>query len=138
MPDLDLEAIRKEAASVGVDAGWENSWDHVPNDVQAYPALVVGVPEEITYIRTLVGGGTVTLPITVAVSYDDPEDAQRRLDAALSVNVDGSLVNWFFTHVGVAWSSVEILRGGDYRLVKVGSSKDGKALAADLTIKFSV
>lgn len=132
---LDLAAIRIELATVCTTAGYP-SWSFVPNDLEDFPCSVIGVPEELTFVRTFGGGGTVTLPISVAVSFAEPEDSQRRLDAAMSVNVTGALFNALAAHVPVAWGSIEYVAARNWRLVPYGVN--GKALAADLVIKLTV
>lgn len=140
---MDIAAIRAELADVLAEGTGFGFWDFIPDDVQTYPAGVVNCPDEITYARTFSGGsGFVTVSISVAVSWDDPEDAQRRLDLAMSAGVGtGSLYDYLVAHQGVSWAAVEYLRAGNWRLVPAATDEKGtvisKALAADLVVKLS-
>ena len=127
----DLTAIRQELADVGAALGY-TPWPFVPNDIQQMPAIVVGVPTEIVYGRTFQGGSaTITLPVTIVVDWGSAEDAEQRLNAAVSSGTPGSLFDAYQARVGVNFKNVNPGTARDWRKATAGEST---ALAVDLIL----
>lgn len=139
---MDLNAIAAAIASKLADLGYQ-SFDHVPEDVNAFPASVVGDLDDYeigaSMRRTL-----VVFAVTLAFSFADQADAMRRLRAALSTNdADTSVVIALHEpdppeveddgEAVPVWTSIRVkgLRGG-LRLVTSGSTT---ALAVDLAVE---
>lgn len=130
---MDIPAIRAALVALLADKGL-NAY---PTLVAApvLPAVVVSVPSEITY-RVTLRLDQLDIPLVVLASMAETDDAQARLDAALSRGTDGSIIDAVSDAIaspsGTAWQSIRCTGATNFRRVSIGQ---GEALAADLTLE---
>jgi threonine dehydrogenase-like Zn-dependent dehydrogenase len=128
---MDLHGIRTDLAAILAPLGYQ-SYAYLPDDPQVLPAAVVGVPAAIEYGMTLGSTVAVEIPLTLVFSMTSVQDAQARMDAALSTGVTGSVIDALRTTGSTYWNgSVRVTGAGPVGTVAVGSSN---ALAVTLTL----
>lgn len=129
---MDLANIREDLALVLQSVGFAAA-SYVPNDSQSFPAAFAGVPTDMVPRTTT--KWVVTLPLTLLFNLADGQDAQRRLDVALSPGADNSVYDALLsaTKTGLAsWESCRWLSAGNVRAVTVGQAQ---ALACDVNLE---
>lgn len=136
---MNLAKIRADLKVVAETCG-VNAWDYAPDDVKVLPAAVVGAPQAMRRLNRL--KTEVEIPVAFYVNNADPQDATRRMDALLSMNVqnDPEFVGVAFMDVldtvhaedGPAWDSVRFSHAEPYSLVNMGN--DAVALACKITL----
>lgn len=128
---MDLAAIREDLAAILQDVGF-NSTSFVQPDPSGLPAMFSGLPQSM--IPLTLRKWVVTLPVTLLFSIADVQDAQRRLDTALSPGVDGSVYDALHAESGCSWESLRWVAADNVRTVLVGETH---ALACDITLELT-
>lgn len=126
---MDVNAIRLAIAAKCAAAGY-NSKEFVPEDVADFPAAVVGNPESIDY-RLTMGLALISLKLTVAASAADMKEAQRKLDAAVSTEGEGSIYAALEESEDDSWRNCHVTSIDPVRLISAGSSQ---VLARDFAL----
>lgn len=137
MADLDLAAIRAELADVVADAlPTFTVYDHMAA-APSLPAAHIGAPTAIVYHGTYAGQRSATVPVTLEVPREDPEQAQRLLDVALSWPGLASVIE---QHAAVAWTSATVNGAGTSPPRALGSPADGEiaSIAVDVPVQIEV
>lgn len=129
---MNFAAIRSDLATVLTGLGF-TAWDYVPGDPVTLPAGIVNPPSETNYSSTM-KGSTAVLAVTLYASLASFEDAQRRLDAALSTGVTGSLVDAVRAASASSWRAARVIGAGAARSVVIG---EATALAIDLNLELT-
>jgi hypothetical protein len=128
---MDIAAIREDLAHVMQAAGY-NSTSYVNPDPSGLPAMFSGLPTSMVPLTTR--KWVMTMPVTLLFSLADAQDAQRRLDTALSPGVTGSVYDALKDATGCSWDSLRYVNADDVREVVLGESR---ALACDITIEIT-
>ena len=131
---MDLAQVRDDLRAVMQAAGY-NAYKYIPLDVNKYPAAFSGVPS--TMAKLTLTRWQITLPLTLLFNSASPEDAQRRLDVALTPGTADSVYDALTTltrTTGAAWTSLKFVGAGNVRTVKIGN---GNALACDITLELT-
>ena len=131
---MDLRTIRAEigvALAAFVEACWA-VYDYVTESPDL-PALLVGVPDLVSYNVNLRGHSRISLPLHVIAGQVDAGATQNRLDAALSRGDATSVVDTLDGAKSPAWiGELRVLSAGNKRAVTVGNAT---ALAVDLDLE---
>lgn len=127
---MDVHAIRLAIAEICQGIGY-NAKHYVPEDAVSYPAAIVGIPRAIDYGESL-GLALVTLPVHVACSAASLQDAQRRLDEAVSTTGERSVRAALHEATNDAWSSIKVLGVEEARLISDGQAQ---SLAMDVMVE---
>ncbi len=129
---MDIAQIRDDLATVMQAKGFAaNSF--VKPDPAALPGAMSGIPQEM--VPLTLRKWRMVLPVTLLFAIDDPEDAQRRLDAALSPGGSDSVYDALQDSAltaGAAWESIRWVKADNVRTVSVG---EALALAIDVTLE---
>lgn len=131
---VDLAQVRSDLATVMSTVGF-NTYSYVMQDPQNYPAAFAGIPT--SFERLSLGRWKFTLPLTMLFSIADPQDAQRRLDNALSPGQTNSVYDaiQYADKTGLAaWSSIAWVKGGNPREVTIGKTM---AFAYDIELSLT-
>ncbi len=132
---VDLAQIREDLASSVLQPCGFNSFSYVFQDPNGFPAAFAGIPT--SFDRLSLGRWRIALPLTLLFSIADPDDAQRRLDDALSPGNPKSIYDAIVAadKTGLAaWASIAWVRGHNPREVSIGKSM---AFAYDIDIELT-
>lgn len=124
---MNLAQIRIDIAKVLRTLGW-NGWNFQPNDL-TFPAAVVKMPTSIAFNTNMGGIATIELPVQLLVNSAQAEDAQKRLDLALSTGNPESIHDALKAAEG-AWRGINVTGVTNIGYTTVGNSQP---LCVDVT-----
>jgi hypothetical protein len=124
---MDIRAIRAALAEVFTGEGYR-VYDVLP-EVGELPLVAVSWPDRVRYNTTLIGGTTIDMVVTVAVSLNDFTEAQHAIDEVMSTP---GLVDRLDLGSDL-WDDAVVVEAGNVRQVNVGA----QALAVDLVIEIN-
>lgn len=127
---MNVRAIRTDMAAALSAAGY-TGLPAVPDTVPDFPAAIVAPPRAIDFGETLTQA-SLLIPVTIAVSASDIDDAQRRLDLAVSTGNPESVVDVLNGTASANWTSIRVDSIEGYRSVTDGAQR---AMALDLIVK---
>jgi hypothetical protein len=128
---MNLHQIRLDLSAALSDLGW-NSYAYLPDDISVFPAAAVRVPTAITYNSAGGGVSTITLPVTLLVSRANAQDAQQRLDLALSTGNPESVTDALRAVTEPSWRALQPTGVSNFGSTQLGNTS---VLAADLNLE---
>jgi len=104
---------------------------YVPETVKAFPAVIANPPRVVEYRATL-GLCRLEIALTVVASSATIEDAQARLDAALSTDGPESVLAAIEGVLSTEWETALVMSIDNVRAVKDGAQT---AMSVDIILE---